>query len=60
MTVKELVNQYQTFTGKIYVYSEEVGYNLEFSVDDDDYEILSNAEVTNYELNYNNLYIEIK
>lgn len=61
MKVKDLVNQYQTFTGKIYVYCEEVGYNLEFDMwNDDDEEILSNSEVIEYEFYCNNLYIKIK
>lgn len=57
MTVKELLNDFQLFKGKIYVYQ---GWNtLEFDVDDDE-EILSNAEVVEYELNYGKLYIKIK
>lgn len=59
MIVKELLNRLQRFEGKIYVYCEEVGYNLEFDVNDDE-EILSNAEVAEYELNYGTLYIKIK
>lgn len=57
MTVKELLNDFQLFTGKIYVYQ---GWDtLEFDVDDDE-DILSNAEVVEYELNYGKLYIKIK
>lgn len=57
MTVRELLDDFQLFKGKIYVYQ---GWDtLEFDVDDDE-EILSNAEVVDYELNYGKLYIKIK
>ena len=61
MKVKDLVNQHQTFVGKIYVYCEEVGYNLEFDMNNnDDEEILSNAEVIKHEFDNGALYIKIK
>lgn len=57
MTVKELLNDFQLFKGKIYVYQ---GWDtLEFDVNDDE-EILSDAEVVEYELNYDTLYIRIE
>ena len=59
MTVRELLDDFQLFKGKIYVYQGEVGDNLEFDANDDE-EILSNAEVVEYELNYGTLYIKIK
>ena len=61
MTVRELLDDFQLFKGKIYVYREEVGDNLEFDANDDE-EILSNAEVVEYELNFRQgiLYIKIK
>ena len=59
MTVRELLNNFQLFKGKVYVYQGEFGDNLEFDVDDDE-EILSDAEVVEYELNYGTLYIRIK
>ena len=59
MTVRELLNDFQLFKGKIYVYQGEFGDNIEFDVNDDE-EILSNAEVVEYELNYGTLYIKIK
>ena len=58
MTVRELLDDFQLFKGKIYVYQGEAGDNLEFNVNDDE-EILSNAEVIEYELNYGTLYIKI-
>ena len=55
MTVKELLNDFQLFKGKIYVYQ---GWDtLELDTDDD--AILLNAEVVEYELNYGTLYIKI-
>ncbi len=59
MTVRELLNNFQLFKGKIYVYQGEFGDYLGFDADDDE-EILSNAEVVEYELNYGALYIRIK
>lgn len=60
MKVKDLVNQYQTFAGKIYVYCE-VECSLEFDMDDNnDEEILSNAEVIEYQFYNGALYIKIK
>lgn len=59
MTVRELLNDLQPFKGKIYVYQGEFGDNLEFDANDDE-EILSDAEVVEYELNYGTLYIKIK
>ena len=57
MTVKELLDDFQLFKGKIYVCQ---GWDtLELDRDDDE-EILLNAEVVEYELNYNALYIKIK
>ena len=58
MTVRELVNDLSAFKGKIYVY-REFECNIEFDADDDE-EILSDAEVVEYELNYGTLYIQIK
>ena len=56
MTVKELLNDFQLFKGKIYVYQ---GWDtLELDTDDDD-ELLLNAEVVEYELNDATLYIKI-
>jgi hypothetical protein len=59
MTVRKLLDDFQRFEGKILVYQGEVWNNLEFDADDEE-EILSNAEVVDYELNYGTLYIEIK
>lgn len=59
MTVRELLNNFQLFKGKVYVYQGEFGDNLEFDTDDDE-EILSDATVVEYELNYGTLYIRIK
>lgn len=57
MTVRELLDDFQLFKGKIYVYQ---GWDtLELDTDDDE-EILLNAEVVEYELNYDKLYIKIK
>ena len=59
MTVKELLDDFQLFKGKIYVYQGEVGNNLELDTNDDE-ENLLNAEVVEYELNYGTLYIKIE
>ncbi len=59
MTVRELLDDFQLFKGKIYVYREGFWDNLEFNATDNE-EILSNAEVVEYELNYGTLYIEIE
>lgn len=59
MTVRELLDNFQLFKGKIYVYQREVWDNIELDANDDE-EILLNAEVVEYELNYGTLYIEIK
>lgn len=59
MTIRELLDELKLFKGKIYVYREGFWDNLEFDANDNE-EILSNAEVVDYELNYGTLYIEIK
>ena len=52
-------DNFQLFKGKIYVYQKEVWDNIELDSNDDE-EILLNAEVVEYELNYGTLYIRIK
>lgn len=59
MTVREIVNDLQSFKGKICVYQGDIRDSLEFDADDDE-EILSDAEVVKYELDHDTLYIEIK
>ena len=61
MTVKKLLEQFQTFTGNVYVY-DDITCCIEYDrYDTDDTEsIISDAEVVDYELNFNRLYIKIK
>jgi len=59
MTVRELINDLWAFKGKICVYRGEIWDSLEFDAEDDG-EILSDAEVVEYELDRDTLYIEIK
>ena len=57
MTVRELVNDMRPYKIKVYIYRGKFGANFEFDADD---EIVSNAEVVEYELNYGKLYIRIE
>lgn len=62
MTVRELLNDLRPYSehclkGKIYVYRGKFGANFEFDAND---EILLDAEIVEYELNYGKLYIRIE